>query len=284
MFKLKGKRGVSEVVGAMLIAVIVLAMSMSWVALEAGRSTEQTTSIVDMIRAAEKSQQQSLSLAYYYKQGSNLNLFLYNYGTENSTPQLALINQNVAFWRTMWEFKWYAVNNANGDFGQQLGDSTYAGSSYTFDWGTGPVYGSKNTHIGYQATATLYFTAPTTVTIQTDDGMEVYIDGQAVFAGNAWHTQSLTTYTSTVSLQSGTHQVTTKWFHWEGGVAYSSFSATNAALYSSLSMKNMNTQTTCDTLPPKTLVQLSLPVPASSTIDIMITTSEGGFFTWKLTV
>ena len=105
MLKLKGKRGVSEVVGAILIAVIVLAMSMSWVAMEAGRSTEQTTSIVDMIRAAEKSQGQSLSLAYYYEQGSNLNLFLYNYGIENSTPQLALINQNVVFWRTFWDFK-----------------------------------------------------------------------------------------------------------------------------------------------------------------------------------
>ncbi len=283
MFKLKGKRGVSEVVGAILIAGIVLAMSMSWVALEAGRSTEQTTSVVDMIRAAQKSQQQSLSLAYYYKQGSNLNLFLYNYGTENSTPQLALVNQNVAFWRTVWDFKWYTVNNANGDFGPQLGETTYAGTSYTFNWGTGPVYGGQNSHIGYQATATLYFTAPTTITIQTDDGMEVYLDGQAVFSGNAWRTQSLTTYTSTVSLQPGTHQITIKWYHWEGGVAYSSFSVTNAASYSSLSMTNMNTQTTCDTIPSKALVQLSLPVPVSSTIDLMITTSEGGYFTWKLT-
>ena len=283
MFKLKGKRGLSEVVGAILIAVIVLAMSMSWVAFEAGRSTEQTTSIVDMIRAGKKSQQQSLSLAYYYKQGNSLNLFLYNYGVENSTPQLALINQNVAFWRTIWNFKWYTVTNANGNFGQQLGETTYAGNSYTFNWGTGPVYNAQNTHIGYQATTKIYFTATTAITIQTDDGMEVYIDGQAVFSGNAWRLQPPTTYTTTVSLQPGTHQVTTKWYQWEGG-SYSSFSATNAAPYSSLSMTNMNTQTTCDTIPPKTLVQLSLPAPAQSTLDLMITTVEGGFFTWKLTL
>jgi hypothetical protein len=283
MFKLKGKRGVSEVVGAILIAVIVLAMSMSWVALEAGRSTEQTTSIVDMIRAAEKSQQQSLSLAYYYEQGNSLNLFLYNYGVENSTPQLALINQGVDFWRTTWDFKWFTVTNANGDFGQQLGETTYAGTSYTFNWGNDPVYDGQNTHIGYQATTTMYFTGTTNIAIQTDDGMEVYIDGQAVFAGNAWHTQSPTTYIDTVSVQPGTHQVTAKWYHWEGEGAYSSFSATNAAPYSSLSMTNMNTQTTCDTIPPRTLVKLSLPAPEPSTLDVMITTVEGGFFTWKLT-
>ena len=284
MLKLKGKRGVSEVVGAILIAVIVLAMSMSWVAMEAGRSTEQTTSIVDMIRAAEKSQGQSLSLAYYYEQGSNLNLFLYNYGIENSTPQLALINQNVVFWRTTWDFKWYTVTDSNGNFGPQLGETTYAGTSYTPNWGNGPVYNGQNAHIGYSATTTMYFTGTSTLTIQTDDGMEVSIDGQAVFSGNAWHTQSRTTYTNTVSLQPGTHQVTTKWYQWEGGNAYSSFSATNAAPYSSLSMTNMNTQATCDTILPKTLVELSLPVPVSSTLDVMIKTVEGGFFTWKLTV
>jgi len=283
MFSLKTKRGVSEVVGAILIAVIVLAMSMSWVMMEAGRSSEQTTSIVDMMKAAEKSQQQSLSLAYYYEQGNNLNLFLYNYGTENSTPQLALINQNVAYWLTTWNFKWYTVTDDSGDFGSQLGQTTYAGTAYTFNWGTGPVYGGQSIHIGYQATTTMYFIAATTITIQTDDGMEVYIDGQAVFAGNAWHLQPPTTYTSTVSIQPGTHKVTAKWYQWEGG-SYSSFSATNAAPYSSLSMTNMNTQTACCTIPPETLVELSLPAPTSSTADLLITTVEGGTFTWKLTL
>lgn len=283
MRTLKAKRGVSEVVGAILIAVIVLSMSLSWAAMEAGRSNEQTTSIIDMMKIAEKSQQQSLSLVYYYEQGSNLNLFLYNYGTENSTPQLALINQNVAYWQTVWNFKWYTVTDSNGVFGSLLGQTSYAGASYTFNCGTGAVYGGQSVHIGYSATTTMYFTGSTIITIQTDDGMEVYIDGQAVFAGNAWQLQAPTTYTKTASLQPGTHQVTIKWYQWEGG-SYSSFSATNTAPYSSLSMINMNTQSPCNTIPPETLVQLTLPAPTSSTIDLMLTTAEGGTFTWKLYV
>ena len=283
MFKFKSKRGVSEVVGAILIAGIVLAMSMSWIMIEGDRSNEQTTSVVDMLRAATKSEQQSLSLTYYYKQANHLNLFLYNYGTENSTPQLALINQNIAYWQTTWDFKWYTINNANGDFGQQIGETTYSGTSYTFNWGTGAIYADKNTHVGYHATTTMYFTAATTVTIQANDGMEVYIDGQSVFAGNAWKIQSTTSYTNTIQVQPGTHQVIVKWYQWEGD-SYSSFSATNTAPYSSLSMTNMNTQTACSTIPPQTLVELTLPAPATSSIDLMITTVEGGTFVWKLTV
>lgn len=282
MFKFKARRGLSEVVGAILIAAIVLAMSMSWFILGAERSSEQTTSMVDMLRSAAKSQQQSLSLAYYHKQDNNLNLFLYNYGTESSTPKLALINQNIAYWQTIWNFKWYTVTNANGDFGQQIGESTHPGTSYTFNWGTGTVYGDKNTHVGYEATTTMYFTDSTTITIQTDDGMEVHVDGQAIFSGNAWHIQTTTPYTASVSLQPGTHQITTKYYQWEDS-SYSSFSATNAVPYSALSMTNMNTQTTCDTITPKSLVKLTLPVPDSSSIDLIITTVEGGVFTWKLT-
>jgi hypothetical protein len=187
--RLIGKRGVSEVVGAILIAVIVLAMSMSWVAMEASHSNEQNTSVVDMMKSAEKSLQQSLSLSYYYKQGNSLNLLLYNYGTENSTPQLALINQNVAYWQTIWNFKWYTVTDSKGDFGSQLGQTTYAGTAFTFNWAGIPIYDGQSTHIGYQAT-TMYFTGSTTITIKTSDGMEVYIDGQAVFQGNAWKEQT----------------------------------------------------------------------------------------------
>ncbi|MGD6805867.1 MAG: hypothetical protein ACQCN4_02790 [Candidatus Bathyarchaeia archaeon] len=279
-----GKRGVSEVVGAILIAVIVLAMSMSWAVMEAGNTNKQTTSVVDMMKTSERSLRQSLSLAYYYKQGSNLNLLFYNYGTENSTPQLVLMNQNIAYWQTTWTFKWYTVTDTSGNFGSQLGQTTYTGTGFTFNWGSGMVYGGQSTHVGYQATTTLYFTGSTSIAIQTNDGMEVYIDGQAVFGGNAWKIQSSTaTYTNIVSLQSGTHQITVKWYQWEGD-SYSSFSASNAAPYSSLSMINMNTQAPCNTISPQTLVKFTLPASTSSTIDLMVTTVEGGTFTWKLTV
>jgi hypothetical protein len=79
------RRAVSEIVGAVLIAMITIAMSVAYVV--AGRSVaqSQTLSMVDLIRAAERRQRQLLSLTYYYKYGNNLDLYLYNYGNENAT-------------------------------------------------------------------------------------------------------------------------------------------------------------------------------------------------------
>jgi hypothetical protein len=79
------KRAVSEIAGAVLVAMITIAMSVTYVV--AGRSVaqSQTLSMVDLIRAAERRQRQLLSLTYYYKHGDNLDLYLYNYGNENAT-------------------------------------------------------------------------------------------------------------------------------------------------------------------------------------------------------
>jgi flagellin-like protein len=81
------RRAVSEIVGAVLVAMITIAMAVAYVM--AGRSTAQSQvlSMVDLIRAAERRQRQLLSLTYAYKDGSgNLHLFIYNYGSETSTP------------------------------------------------------------------------------------------------------------------------------------------------------------------------------------------------------
>jgi hypothetical protein len=277
------RRGVSEVLGAILIAVIVMGMSATYVTLEASRSKAETMSVVDLIRAAERKQRQLLSLIYYYKQGNNLKLYFYNYGSETSTPKLILADQEVVFWRTVWTFEWFEVTDSSGRFGSKLGESTYAGESYTFNWGGGEVYGGRSDCIGYVAKTVIYFKGLSTVTICTDDGMEVYIDGQSVFNGAAWHLQGPTPYQQTVSLSPGTHEVVTKWYEWSGG-AYSSFSATNVAPHSSISMKNMNTGATCETIPPKTLVEVTMPAPASSSFDFLMLTVEEGVFSWKLTV
>jgi hypothetical protein len=284
MFKLQAKRGLSEVVGAILIAIIVLAMSMSWIILETQTTTKQTTSIIDIIRTASKSQTQSLSLAYYYKQDNNLHLYLYNYGTENSTPKLALINQNIVYYQTNWTFNWYIILGPDGEFGQQIGQTTHPANSYTLNATNKPTFTNQYSHVGYQATTTLYITnTTTTITIQTSDGMEVYIDNQPVFSKTAYHTQPTTTYTTTIPIQAGTHQITTKYYQWEHDL-HSSFSATNTTPDNSLSLIDMQTQTPTNTITPKSLVKLTLPAPETSNIELLLTTIEGGFFTWKLVV
>jgi hypothetical protein len=146
----KGKRGASEVLGAIIITVIVMAMSATYVMLEAGRSTRETMGIVELIRAAEKKQKQLLSLTYYYKQGSSLKLYIYNYGDETSTPKMILIEQEVPL--------------------------------------------------------------------------------------------------------------------------------------SSVSMRNMDTDDTCNNIPPKILVEIALPAPDQSTFTLALFTEEGGFYSWRITV
>jgi hypothetical protein len=280
---LKGRRGVSEVLGAILIAVIVMAMSATYVMLEAGRSTRETMSIVDLIRAAEKRQKQLLSLTYYYKQGDSLKLYIYNYGEESSTPKLILVDGEVVFWRTVWVFEWHEVTSSNGNFGAKLGESTLTGESYTFNWGGGEVYGGRSDRIGYLAKTSMFFKGDTTITIRTDDGMEVFIDGQPVFNGASWRLQPPTTYQQTISLSPGTHEVVVKWYEWYGG-AYSGFSATNVAPHSSISIRNMDTGAQSQTISSKTLVEVTLPVPASSTFALTLLTVEGGIYSWKLIV
>jgi hypothetical protein len=284
MFKLQAKRGLSEVVGAILIAIIVLAMSMSWITLETQTTTKQTTSIIDIIRTASKSQTQSLSLAYYYKQDNNLHLYLYNYGTENSTPKLALINQNIVYYQTNWIFNWYTILGPDGEFGQQIGQTTHTANSYTLNTTNKPTFTNQYSHVGYQATTTLYITnTTTTITIQTSDGMEVYIDNQPIFFKTAYHTHPTTTYTTTIPIQAGTHQITTKYYQWEHDL-HSRFSATNTTPDNSLSLIDMQTQTPTNTITPKSLVKLTLPAPETANIELLLTTIEGGFFTWKLVV
>jgi hypothetical protein len=107
---------VSEIVGAVLIAMITIAMSVAYVV--AGRSVaqSQTLSMVDLIRAAERRQRQLLSLTYQYKDGNGrLHLFIYNYGSEASTPD-----------------KLYLAGTAyTGEPGQRMFDMTQAGTNTT---------------------------------------------------------------------------------------------------------------------------------------------------------
>ncbi|HID18096.1 TPA: hypothetical protein EYP27_00975 [Candidatus Bathyarchaeota archaeon] len=126
-------------------------------------------------------------------------------------------------YRARWIFTWYEVVNSNGDFGSVLGQTTLENLNYTFNWGGGEVYGGRSDQVGYEAVRFIEVSQPATITITitTDDGMEVYIDGQPVFNGQAWKLQGATTYTQTVNLDAGIHEFKAKWYEW-GGAAYSS--------------------------------------------------------------
>lgn len=81
--------------GAILIALITIAVSVAYATYSAQQASQQTMSVTDLIRAAERRQSQLLSLTYCYKQGNRLRLYLYNYGTQESTPKLILVNGQV---------------------------------------------------------------------------------------------------------------------------------------------------------------------------------------------
>lgn len=147
---MRGRRGVSEVLGAIVIAVLVLSMSVSYVLFEIERSGRETLSIIELIRKAEKRQKQLLSLIYYQKKGSDLKVYIYNYGEEASTPQRILTDREVPL--------------------------------------------------------------------------------------------------------------------------------------SSVSMKNMDTGQACSSIPPKTLVELTMPAPSADSFTLVIITDEGGVFSWKISI
>ena len=92
---MRGRRGVSEVLGAIVVAILVLGMSVSYILLEMERAGRETYSIIDLIRKAERRQRQLLSLIFYRRQGSDLKLYIYNYGDEYSTPKRILTDREV---------------------------------------------------------------------------------------------------------------------------------------------------------------------------------------------
>lgn len=81
-------RGVSEVLGAFMVLIIVMGMAAVWLTVEAPRINRETMGIIEALRMAARRQRQLLSLLYYYKTSDatpKLRLYVYNYGLEKST-------------------------------------------------------------------------------------------------------------------------------------------------------------------------------------------------------
>lgn len=82
------RRGVSEVVGAFLMALIMMGIAAAWVTFEAPRISRESMGIVEALRMAARRQRQLLAILYYYKTSDStpkLKVYIYNYGSEDST-------------------------------------------------------------------------------------------------------------------------------------------------------------------------------------------------------
>lgn len=80
------RRGVSEVTGALLIALVMISVAVAWLMLEAPRISRESMGVIEALRAAARRQRQLLSILYYYRTSDGkLRIYLYNYGSEDST-------------------------------------------------------------------------------------------------------------------------------------------------------------------------------------------------------
>lgn len=85
----RSRLGLSEVIGAILILIIVLAVGIAFILFSMQQMSTQASSIADILKRARENQNQLLSLVYFYFEGSKVHLYVYNYGTMNITVEKA---------------------------------------------------------------------------------------------------------------------------------------------------------------------------------------------------
>ena len=74
------RRAVSEVVGVLLVAAIIVAASVAYLTYGVHSMSSQSSALTDAMRQAQKRSQILLSLTYYEKKGNTIHLYIYNYG------------------------------------------------------------------------------------------------------------------------------------------------------------------------------------------------------------
>ena len=86
-------RGVSEMVGATLVLLMVFGASMAYVSVEMLRVRGHVSGVTELIRDAGHRQAQLLSLIYYTENRVTgvLRIYMFNYGTENAEIDRMLI-------------------------------------------------------------------------------------------------------------------------------------------------------------------------------------------------
>jgi len=114
-----------------------------------------------------------------------------------------------------WHAAFYEVTSSDGRFGRLLGYASFEQLSFRMDWGSGEVYAGYSDRVGYIAYAIVNFTSSqVTVSVESRDGIQVYIDGEPVFS-NTWRLGDVRA-SETVSVEPGLHTVVIAWFHWAG--------------------------------------------------------------------
>ena len=85
-------------------------------------------------------------------------------------------------------------------------------STFDYNWGTGPVFSTYNTYIGFIATmqVNMQRIGPVSFTVGSDDGIRLSVDGSVViddFTAHSYRTQSLI-----MNLGQGMHPLTLQYY------------------------------------------------------------------------
>ncbi|RLI30423.1 hypothetical protein DRO51_05095, partial [Candidatus Bathyarchaeota archaeon] len=94
------RRAVSEVVGVLLVAAIIVAASVAYLTYGVHSMGSQSSALSDAMRQAQRRANILLSLTYYEKRVHFIHLYIYNYGTlDTEIDQLYVGGDRVdMFW------------------------------------------------------------------------------------------------------------------------------------------------------------------------------------------
>jgi len=142
---------------------------------------------------------------------------------------------NITLLNNCWHVIWYQVSNENGELGKELGISSITTLNYSYNWGDGIVYNNYSDRIGYIAIALVEVDMnPVNITAVTNDGIQVYIDGQRIFKDSYHVRENISTYSKIITVSNETvHSIIVKWYDWEG-VATSSIYLTGMIKFATI--------------------------------------------------
>ena len=98
--------------------------------------------------------------------------------TGNTGPQGLQGQQGPALVFAKWNVHWWTIDNSTLARLAEVGMSTF-GSTFSYDWGLGPVFGNYSDYVGFRATmqVNMQRDGPVTFTVGGDDGYSFSIDG-----------------------------------------------------------------------------------------------------------
>ena len=145
------RRGVSEVVGALLMMGVILAAAIVYLSFAVNQTSMQSSTIADVLKRARENQEQLISLVYYYvdyvNESMEVHMLIYNYGTHD-----VIVSQSIALTASGYEM---IADLAPNLFGRkQLVDAVFTNplpeqpTEIVFVTQTGAVYAFTLTNSG----------------------------------------------------------------------------------------------------------------------------------------